>query len=81
MKPFFLGGAAATALIFGTGLALASPPGTPGGAQHDRAMTLGAAAAHVGSGSDPDYLQQQQELRNMPGYSIGTGDARIIGGS
>jgi opacity protein-like surface antigen len=27
--------------------------------------------AYVGGGSDSDYLRQQQELQNMPGYSVG----------
>jgi hypothetical protein len=29
--------------------------------------------AHIGGGSEPGYLAQQQELRDMPGYNI-TGD-------
>ena len=27
--------------------------------------------AYVGRGSASDYLRQQQELQNMPGYSVG----------
>ncbi len=29
--------------------------------------------AHVGDGSRPNYLLRQQELMNMPGYSVGAG--------
>jgi hypothetical protein len=33
----------------------------------------------VGEGTSPSYLRNQQQLRNEPGYSIGTGDARVSG--
>jgi hypothetical protein len=36
-----------------------------------------ANAAAVGDGSTPGYLQQQNQLRNMPGYTLGTGAAHI----
>lgn len=44
-----------------------------------------ASAAEIGGGimdgSSPGYLQQQQQLRNEPGYSIGTGAAYVGDGS
>jgi hypothetical protein len=40
-----------------------------------------ACAAEVGDGSTPGYLAQQQELRNDPGYNLGTGGAYIGDGS
>jgi len=46
------------------------------------ALSMGvASAAEIGGatimdGTSPGYLQQQQQLRNEPGYSIGTGAAR-----
>lgn len=39
----------------------------------------GGAAAHVGDGSSSSYLRDQQELLSEPGYSIGTGAARVRG--
>ena len=45
------------------------------------ALSMGVAtAAEIGGtaimdGASPGYLQQQQQLRNEPGYSIGTGAA------
>ena len=44
-----------------------------------------ASAAEIGAGimdgASPGYLQQQQQLRNEPGYSIGTGAAYVGDGS
>jgi hypothetical protein len=40
-----------------------------------------ASAAEAGDGSSQGYLQQQQRLRNEPGYSVGTGAAHIGDGS
>lgn len=45
-----------------------------------------ASAAEIGGaeimdGASPGYLQQQQQLRNEPGYSIGTGAAYLGDGS
>jgi hypothetical protein len=36
---------------------------------------------HVGDGSRADYVRHQQKLRHEPGYSIGTGDARVGDGT
>ena len=47
-------------------------------------LVLGAGAANaafVGSGANPGYPQTQQQLRTMPGYSVGTGNARVGDGS
>jgi hypothetical protein len=60
-------GAAATALVLSTGLALAQTPATPT-AQYGQASA--SNAAHIGDGSGSAYLTHQQELRNMPGYTI-----------
>jgi opacity protein-like surface antigen len=38
---------------------------------YNRAQAAISNAAYVGGGSDSDYLRQQQELQNMPGYSVG----------
>jgi len=38
---------------------------------HNRARAVISNEAYVGRGSDSDYLRQQQELQNTPGYSIG----------
>ena len=38
---------------------------------YNRAEAAISNEAYVGRGSDSDYLRQQQELQNMPGYSIG----------
>jgi len=40
-----------------------------------------ASAARIGDGATPGYLQEQEELRNEPGYNLGTGAARIGDGS
>ena len=40
-----------------------------------------ASAAQIGDGSTPGYLQQQEQLRNEPGYNLGTGAAHIGDGS
>ncbi|HUB46364.1 MAG TPA: hypothetical protein VMB73_15375 [Acetobacteraceae bacterium] len=56
--------------------------GAAGAAAIALALSMGVAnAADIGSGSSPGYLQQQEELRNEPGYSIGTGAAHIGDGS
>jgi len=41
------------------------------GHNYNRAEATISNAAYVGRGSDSDYLKQQQELQNMPGYSVG----------
>jgi len=38
---------------------------------YNNAQAVISFAAYVGRGSDSDYLRQQQELQNMPGYSVG----------
>ena len=38
---------------------------------YNRARGVISNEAYVGRGSDSDYLRQQQELQNTPGYSIG----------
>ena len=38
---------------------------------YKRAQATISNEAYVGRSSDSDYLRQQQELQNMPGYSIG----------
>jgi len=51
------------------------------------ALSMGvASAAEIGGaaitdGTSPGYLQQQQQLRNEPGYSVGTGAAYVGDGS
>jgi len=51
------------------------------------ALDMGvASAAEMGGGAimdgaSPGYLQQQQQLRNEPGYSIGSGAAYVGDGS
>ncbi len=47
--------------------------------QHDPASAIAVDAAYVGDGSDPRYLWEQQKLLTEPGYSIGTGAARVRG--
>jgi hypothetical protein len=44
---------------------------------YDQAIAMVANAAYIGDGSDPCYLQDQQELMDEPGYSIGTGAAQV----
>jgi len=48
---------------------------------HDGAGAMVSSAAYVSDGSDPSYLRDQQALLNEPGYSIGTGAARISSAS
>lgn len=36
-------------------------------------------AAFVGDGSTPGYLKEQQQLTHEPGYSVGTGAAKVSG--
>lgn len=61
-------GAAATALVLSTGLALAQTP-TAATAQFSELAVHNAA--YVGSGSSPGYLRDQQQLPDMPGYTGG----------
>jgi len=42
---------------------------------------IGGGSAKVGDGSDPNYLKNQQHLRDAGGYSIGSGSARKSGGN
>ncbi len=57
------------------GWAAAANNGAPGWGQapnyYTQAPTPDISDAHTGDGSGRDYLRQQQELQNMPGYSIG----------
>ena len=46
---------------------------------YDQTSAMAAKAAFVGDGSNPSYLRDQQQLMNEPGYSIGTGAARVSG--
>jgi hypothetical protein len=46
---------------------------------YDPASAMAANTAYLGDGSDPSYLRDQEQLRNEPGYSIGTGAARVNG--
>lgn len=43
----------------------------------DQVSAKAANAAYVGDGSSPSYLRDQQQLMQEPGYSIGTGVARV----
>ncbi len=51
------------------------------------ALSMGVASAAeiagpaIRDGSSPGYLQQEQQLLNEPGYSIGTGAAYVGDGS
>jgi hypothetical protein len=65
MKARIMAGVAATALALSMGVATAGE--------------IGGSA--IMDGASPGYLQQQQQLRNEPGYSIGTGAAYIGDGS
>jgi hypothetical protein len=60
-------GAATTALVLSTGLAVAQTPAT---ATAQYGQTATSNAAHVGDGSGPAYLTHQQGLRDMPGYTV-----------
>jgi hypothetical protein len=48
---------------------------------YDQTSTTTVDGAHVGDGSAPSYEQDQRQLMNEPGYSIGTGAAQVSGGS
>ena len=78
MKPLVTTAMFVTALTLGTTMAFAQS-GAQLGDGHNLTVPpnswSGGAAAHVGDGSDPNYLKTQQELTTEPGYSIGTGDA------
>ena len=51
------------------------------------ALSMGVATAGetagtgIRDGASPGYLQQQQEIMNEPGYSVGTGAAYVGDGS
>ncbi len=68
----------ATILALGPATALAQPAADPF-VQFGRANLLVANAAFVTDGCSPSYLPNQQEVLREPGYSIGTGAARISG--
>ena len=61
-------GAAAIALVSSTGLALAQ---TPAAATAQYGQAAFTNAAYVGTGTTPDYLTDQRQLPNLPGYSGG----------
>ena len=61
-------GGAATALVLSAGLAFAQ---TPGAAAQDGQAAFSNAAAFVGGGSSGNYLMQQRQLENLPGYTTG----------
>lgn len=65
MKTRIMAGVAATALALSIGAASAAEVGGAG----------------IMDGGTPGYLEQQQQLRNEPGYSVGTGAAHIGDGS
>lgn len=65
MKARMMAGVAAATLVLSMGVASAAE--------------IGGAA--IMDGASAGYLQQQQQLRNEPGYSIGTGAASIGDGS
>jgi hypothetical protein len=65
MKARIIAGVAATTLVLSLGVASAAE----------------IAGAEIRDGASPGYLQQQQQLLNGPGYSIGAGAAYIGDGS
>lgn len=65
MKARIIAGVAATTLALCMGVASAAE----------------IAGAQIRDGSSPGYLQQQQQLLNEPGYSIGGGAAYVGDGS
>jgi hypothetical protein len=65
-------------LALSAATALANPAANSP-AQFDRAGVIAASAAFVGDGSNPAYLRDQTQLRDEPGYSIGTGAVRLSG--
>ena len=81
-------------LTFGAATALAQPTASPFTQFNRAGLTVhrvqlapngqGSAIAvhgpYIGDGSDPSYQRDQRELMNEPGYSIGTGAARVADG-
>jgi hypothetical protein len=65
MKARIIAGVAATALALCIGVASASEISGP----------------QIRDGASPGYLQQEQQLRSEPGYSLGTGAAYVGDGS
>jgi hypothetical protein len=65
MKARIIAGVAATTLALCMGVASAAE----------------IAGAGIRDGSSPGYMQQQQQLLNAPGYSLGTGAAYVGDGS
>jgi hypothetical protein len=65
-------------LVLGAATAVAQPT-THWSARFDQSSLMAATAAFVSDGANPSYLREQQQLRNEPGYSIGTGEARVSG--
>jgi len=78
MKPLTIAATFTAALALSTAMAFAQA-GPQLGDGHNLTIPpnswSGGAAAHIGDGSDSNYLKTQEELRNDPGYSIGTGSA------
>jgi hypothetical protein len=67
------------ALALATTTAVAQPT-MHRSARSDQGSLITASNPYVGDGTNPSYLHNQQQLRNEePGYSIGTGDARVSG--
>lgn len=58
------------ALVSTLGVVTAVVP-TASAQTHDRAHAVFTNAAHLGDGSDPSYLRDQQQLTTEPGYSVG----------
>jgi hypothetical protein len=65
MKARIMAAVAATTLTLGMGVATAGEIGGAG----------------IRDGASPGYLQQQQQLLNEPGYSVGSGAAYVGDGS
>ena len=84
----------AMVLAFGAATALAQPAASPFAQldqpnlivhsvqlrPYDQRSAVAANAAYISDGSDPSYLQDQAKLLTEPGYSIGTGAARVVNG-
>jgi hypothetical protein len=65
-------------LALGAATAVAQPT-THRFARFDQGSPMVTSAAFVSDGAGPSYLRNQQQLRSEPGYSVGTGDARVSG--
>jgi hypothetical protein len=76
MKPLIIAAVLAVPLTFGPGMALAQSSSNPGSGQNSAATgySVKGGAAHLGDGSNPNYLKTQKELLTEPGYSVGPGD-------